>query len=87
MKQIFFLVLIAFSTTVFAKDYQVTGSVLEVSDTKIVIDKKGEKFEIAKSPATKVSGTELKKGQKATVYYSMSATEVEVKPEAKAKKK
>jgi hypothetical protein len=71
------------------KTYQVTGTVEDVSDTTIVVtqDKgknKGEKFEIARTADTKVTGT-LAKGAKATVEYSMSAKTVEVKA-AKAKK-
>lgn len=74
------------SSAALAKDYQVTGTVLEVSDTKIVVDKKGEKFEIAKSADVKTTG-EVKVGDKVTVYYSMSASEIESKGAAPAKKK
>jgi hypothetical protein len=68
-----------------AKTYQVTGTVLAVTDSTITVDKKGEKFEIEKTAATKVTG-ELKQGSKVTVLYSMSAAEVEVKAETAAKK-
>ena len=34
--------------------YQVTGPVLEVSDSKIVVQKGKEKWEIARTPDTKV---------------------------------
>ena len=64
--------------------YQVTGPVLEVTDTKIVVQKGNEKWEIARTPDTKVSG-DLKVGAQVTVEYSMSAKSVEVKP-AKGKK-
>ncbi len=88
MKQIILLAVLSISTATFAKDYQVTGPVIEATDSKFIVDKKGEKFEIARTPSTKVTG-DLKVGDKATVYYSMTATEVEVKadPKAKAKKK
>ena len=69
------------STSTFAaapKTYQVTGEVTDVTDTKIVVTKGKEKFEMDRSAATKVTG-DLKKGGKATVWYSMSAQEVEVK--------
>lgn len=66
------------------KSYQATGEVLEVTDSKVVVQKGKEKWEIAKDATTKVSG-DLKKGSKATVYYKMTATDVEVK-EAKTKK-
>jgi len=71
------------------KTYQVTGTVEDVSDTTIVVtqDKgknKGEKFEMARTPDTKVTG-QLVKGAKATVEYSITAKNVEVKA-AKAKK-
>jgi hypothetical protein len=60
------------------KTYQVTGPVLEVTDTKIVVQKDNEKWEIARTPETKVDGT-LKVGAKVTIYYTMSAKSVEVK--------
>jgi hypothetical protein len=60
------------------KTYQVTGPVLEVSDTKFVIQKGNEKWEIAKDASTKVKG-ELKVGAKATVKYTMTATDIDVK--------
>jgi hypothetical protein len=60
------------------KTYQVTGPILETSDTKIVIQKGNEKWEIAKDASTQVKG-ELKVGAKATIKYTMTATDVEVK--------
>lgn len=69
------------------KTYQVTGPVLEVSDDLIVVQKGKEKWEIARTPDTKVTG-DLKVGAKVTVEYRMSAATVEAKPEkAKGKKK
>ena len=64
--------------------YQVTGPVLEVSDSKIVVQKGKEKWEIARTPDTKVTG-DLKVGAKVTIEYSMTAKSVEVKS-AKGKK-
>lgn len=61
-----------------AMAYQVTGTVVEVSDTKIVVDKDGEKHEMARTKETKTSGA-VKKGDKATVQYKMTATNIEVK--------
>lgn len=67
--------------------YQVTGPVLEVTDSTIVVQKGKEKWEIARTPETKVTG-EAKVGAKVTVEYTMTATSIEVKAEkAKAKKK
>jgi predicted tellurium resistance membrane protein TerC len=75
------------STTAMA--YQVTGPVLEVTDSKIVVEKDKEKWEIARDKDTKVSG-DLKKGSRVTVQYRMTATSVDVKDakdkDAKAKK-
>ena len=68
-----------------AMAYQVTGPVLEVTDTKIVVQKGKEKWEIARDANTKVEG-ELKKGAKVTVEYNMTATNIAVK-EAKGKAK
>ena len=70
-----------------AKDYQVTGPVLEVTDSYIVVQKGEQNWQLAVDKATK--GPKVKVGDKVTVYYSMKATEIEVKaPKApKAEKK
>ncbi len=68
------------------KAYQVTGEVLEVADDLIVVQKGKEKFEIARTPDTKVTG-DLKPGGKATVEYRMTATTAEVKGGEKGAKK
>lgn len=65
-----------------AMAYQVTGPVLDVTDTKIVVEKDKEKWEIARDKDTKVTG-DLKKGGKVTIQYRMTATSIEVK-DAKA---
>jgi cytochrome c1 len=67
---------LAFSGAAWA--YQVTGPVLEVTDSKIVVQKGKEKWEIARTPDTKVTG-DLKVGAKVTIEYSMTAKSVEVK--------
>jgi hypothetical protein len=67
------------------KTYQVTGPVLDVTDESVTVQKGKEKWEIARTPDTKVTG-ELKKGDKVTIEYRMTATSVEVKPAGKAKK-
>jgi hypothetical protein len=69
------------SSTVFAADaktYQVTGPVLEVTDTMIAVQKGKDRWEINRDANTKVTG-DLKVGEKVTVTYTMSATDVEVK--------
>jgi hypothetical protein len=60
------------------KTYQVTGPVLEVSDDMVVVQKGKEKWEIARSKDTKVTG-ELKVGSKVTIEYRMTAATVEAK--------
>lgn len=68
------------STTLAAggKTYQVTGPVLEVTDTMIAVQKGKDRWEISRDANTKVTG-DLKVGEKVTITYTMSATEVEVK--------
>jgi hypothetical protein len=66
--------------------YQVTGQVIAVDDSKITVEKGKEKFEIARDKDTKTTG-DPKMGSKVTVFYRMTATSVEVKPEAAPKKK
>ena len=66
-----------------AKNYQVTGPVLEVNATYIVVQKGDEKWQIACDKATLGA---VKVGDKVTVQYQMIAKAVEAKP-AKADKK
>ncbi|HVD95672.1 MAG TPA: hypothetical protein VNE84_05980 [Candidatus Limnocylindria bacterium] len=76
------------SSAVFAagsKTYQVTGPVLEVTDSIIAVQKGKDRWEISRDANTKVTG-DLKVGEKVTVTYTMSATDVEVKAGKGAKK-
>ena len=61
-----------------ATSYQVTGPVVEVTDSMIVVMKGKERFEIDRNGDTKVTGN-LKVGEKVTVMYTMTAKSVEVK--------
>jgi hypothetical protein len=60
------------------KTYQVTGPVLEVTDTSITVQKSKEKWQLARTKDTKVTG-DLKVGAKVTIMYTMTATSVEAK--------
>jgi cytochrome c1 len=60
------------------KTYQVTGPVLEVREDAVVVQKGKEKWEIARTADTKLTG-DLKKGAKVTVHYTMTATSIEAK--------
>ena len=76
------------ATSAFAaqpRTYQVTGPVLEVRDDVIVVQKGKEKWEIARSADTKITG-DLKVGAKVTIEYRMSAATVEVKGDKAAAK-
>jgi hypothetical protein len=78
---------IALSGAAFAaspSSYQVTGPIVEVTDTMITVMKGKEKFEVARDASTKVTG-DLKVGEKVTIMYTMTAKEIEAKP-AKAEK-
>lgn len=77
----------ALSSTAFAgaKSYQVTGPIVEVNDSMIVVTKGKERFEIDRDSNTKVTG-DLKVGEKVTIMYTMTAKDVEVKAEKSAKK-
>ena len=68
-----------------AKTYQVTGPVLEVNDSMIAVQKGKDHWEINRDSSTKVSG-DLKVGEKVTITYTMSATDVEVKAAKGGKK-
>jgi len=67
-----------------AKTHEVTGTVLETTPTKIVIQKGTERWEIDLDPQTKVSG-ELKVGARVTITYAMSATKIDAGPLSKLK--
>jgi hypothetical protein len=67
------------------KDYQVTGPILEVTDSMIAVQKGKDRWEIARDANTKASG-EMKVGDKVTVHYTMTATNIEVKGEKGAAK-
>ena len=69
-----------------AKQYQVTGKLLAVTDTMLTVEKGDEKWEIDRTADLKTKGT-LKVGEKVTVYYHMVADKTEVKEDAKPAKK
>ena len=68
------------ATPAFAADktYQATGPVLEATDSAITIQKGKEKWQIARTKDTKVTG-DIKVGAKVTITYTMTATTVEAK--------
>jgi hypothetical protein len=78
---------LAFSAIVFAgaKSYQVTGPVLEVNDSMIVVQKGKDRWELDRNSDTKVNG-DVKVGDKVTINYTMTAKDVAVKAATGAKK-
>jgi hypothetical protein len=67
-----------------AKSYDVTGPIIELTDTMIIVQKGDDKWEIARDKDTKVTG-ELKVGAKVTIKYQMYAASVTVKEDKAAK--
>src|SRR6266699_5270042 len=67
-----------------AKTYEVTGPVLEVNDSMIVVQKGKDRWELDRDSSTKVTG-DVKVGDKVHISYTMTAKDVEVKA-AKAEK-
>lgn len=67
------------------KTYQVTGPVLEMTDTTIVVQKGKERWELTRDANTKITG-DPKVGSKVTIDYSMSAATVTTKEDKKAAK-
>ncbi len=88
MKRLVFalFVVVLFASFAFAGTaaYQVTGPLLAVTNDSITVQKGKEKWEIARDKDTKVTG-DLKVGSRVTIHYTMKATSVEVKGEAKQK--
>jgi hypothetical protein len=60
-----------------AKSYQITGTVVEATGSKVTVEKGTERFEIGIDPATTKGSAELKPGSTVTVTYVMSATKIE----------
>jgi hypothetical protein len=87
MKRIALAVALAFlagSAVAADKTYQVTGPVVDVGPDSITVQKGKENWQIARTADTK-GGADVKKGDKVTVQYKMTATSIEAKAE-KAKK-
>lgn len=62
-----------------AKKYQVTGTVVSLTDTVVTVQKPdGDKWELDRDPKAVVKG-DLKVGEKVTIQYTMTASAVEVK--------
>ena len=61
-----------------AKTYQVTGPVLEVSESMIAVQKGKDRWELNRDSNTKM-GAAVKMGDKVTITYTMTAKEVEAK--------
>lgn len=68
-----------------AKSYQVTGPVLEVNDSYIVVQKGEDKWQIARGKSGKTPA--VKVGDKVTVQYQMVAVDVEIKTDKADKPK
>jgi hypothetical protein len=66
------------ASLVAAKDYQVTGPVVDVKDDVIIVKKGTENWEIARDKNTKTTG-DVKKGDKVMIKYKMTATSIESK--------
>jgi hypothetical protein len=64
-----------------AKSYQVTGPIVALTDNVITVQKGDERWEIARTPATKADG-KLAVGSRVTIHYKMSADNIEVKEAA-----
>jgi hypothetical protein len=67
------------------KTYQVTGPVLEVTDSTITVQKGKEKWQLARDKETKTP-SDVKVGDKVTIEYTMSAKNIESKGGAKPDK-
>lgn len=76
--------LLAGSALAADKTYQVTGPVLEMTDSTVTVQKGKDKWVLNKSAATKVTG-DLKVGAKVTIEYTMTAVTIDAKAEKAAK--
>ena len=60
-----------------AKTYEITGTVVEATGSKVTVEKGTDRFEIGIDPATTKGSADLKVGSTVTVTYVMSATKIE----------
>jgi hypothetical protein len=67
--------LLSTSAAFAVKTYQVTGPVLELTDSKITVQKGKGTWEIARTADSKIPAS-VKVGSKVTIQYSMTAAEV-----------
>ena len=74
-RSIAFAVTMLLGTAAYA--YQVTGPVVEVTDTKIVVEKDKERWELARDNTK--GDKNIKKGDRVTVQYNMTATSIDAK--------
>jgi hypothetical protein len=81
-----FLILALGARAETTKSYQVTGPIVALTDSVITVQKENEKWEIARSAATKTDG-KLAVGSRVTVYYKMTAESIEVKDSGKGAEK
>ena len=66
------------------KDYQVTGPIVSMTDTTIVVKKGQEDWELSKDATLKpADGSELKVGDKVTIHYTLAAKTSEKKTPVK----
>jgi type 1 fimbria pilin len=71
---------LALSGTVIAagsKTYQITGTVVEATGSKVTVEKGTDRFEFDIDPAMIKGSAELKVGSTVTVTYVMSATKID----------
>jgi hypothetical protein len=86
MKRKMIMAVILLLASPLALAYQVTGPVVEMTDSKIVVKKGKENWELARDAGTKMTG-DVKVGDKVTVEYRMTATSIEAKAQGKSKAK
>src|SRR5207245_11278054 len=60
-----------------AKTYQITGTVVEATGSKVTVAKGTERFEFDIDPATTKGSAELTVGSTVTATYVMSATKID----------
>ncbi len=83
MKSVIVIAAVSWGSFAFAaKTYQVTGPVLEVSESKIIVQKGKDKWEMDRAETPK---SEVKVGDKVTIEYTMTAKTIEVKADKKKK--
>lgn len=66
-----------------AREYQIAGTVVALTERVVTIEKAGEKWEIDRSAGPRIEG-DVALGRRVTIRYRMAATSIDGRPDSPA---